>query len=178
MVERLRQIKGQAGGSSVLPMNADIHDVDTYMDMLYEEKTDIKVKGARHILKLAIEPQYMEYLIEYDSLLSVLSRVCREEAKKSHDLACAIVGCFYCFSYYTCFHAPLAQYDCGLVTLRVLDYENRRTQVRRQEMESRRNDASKLQGADFAEEIKSLKQQEKKFEMQQYRQNRLFQIAL
>jgi hypothetical protein len=181
MVERLRQLKG--GGASVLPVAADIHDVDTYMDLLYEEKNEMKVKGARHILKLALEPQYMEYLVEYDSLLSVLSRVCREEAKKSHDLACAIVGCFYCFSYYTCFHPTLAQYDCGMVTLRVLDYENRRTLVRKQEMETRRTETQKLQVEDVGEEQKqkqkeALKQQEKKFEMQQYRQNRLLQVAL
>ena len=44
MVERLRQLKG--GGASVLPVAADIHDVDTYMDLLYEEKTEVKVKWA------------------------------------------------------------------------------------------------------------------------------------
>ena len=53
-------------------------------------------------------------------LVMALDETDLEMGMSEQDLACAIVGSFYCFSYYTCFHAPLAQYDCGLVTLRPL----------------------------------------------------------
>jgi len=174
LVERLRLAKGSL--ASALP-ESNVHDIDKYMDMLYEEKTEEKVKGARHILSLAMRPQFMEWLIENDNLLSVLSRVCREEAKKSHELGTAIVGSFYCFSYYQCFHAALAQYECGTVTLRVLDYENRRTMVRKQEIDNRRAELQANPNA-TEEEHKALKQHERKFEHQQFRQNRLIQITL
>ena len=39
------------------------------MDMLYEEAPATKVKGARHILKLALEPQYMEWLVTAGALI-------------------------------------------------------------------------------------------------------------
>merc|ERR1719473_645317 len=123
--------------TDVLPSSV-INQVDSYLDMLYEEKIETKVKGARHILKLSMDAQYMEYLVEYDSLLSVLSRVCREEVKKSHELALAIASVFYCFSAFQAFHPALAQHDCGIATLRILEYESKRTQLRRQELESKR----------------------------------------
>merc|ERR1719446_473487 len=147
------------------------------MDMLYEEAPATKVKAARHILKLALDPQYMEWLGEYDSLLSVLSRVCREEAKKSHELAVAIVGAFYCFSYYQCFHAALAQYDCGLVTLRVLDYENRRAGVRKQELEAKRQEVVQVESP-TDEMRRGFQQAERKYEQQLQRQNRLLQMTV
>jgi hypothetical protein len=179
LVDRLKFAKGSGTGGSGLP-ESSIQEVETYMDMLYEEAPATKVKGARHILKLALEPQYMEWLVEFDSLLSVLSRVCREEAKKSHDLAVAIVGSFYCFSYYNCFHGPLAQYDCGLVTLRVLDYESRRAVVRKQELEAKRGELAQAEMTRpmTEEERKQFHQTERKYEAQMQKQNRLLQIAL
>jgi len=79
------------------------------LDALYEDKMSLKVVGAMKILGLAKNPHTLQFLAEHDTLLQILSRELRENAKKSHHLAIVIVCIFLCFSHYSTFHPVLMQ---------------------------------------------------------------------
>jgi flagellin-specific chaperone FliS len=63
----------------ILPL---LSSIDEYIEGLYEEMPD-KIISTRSILHLARVPENMEKLIQNESLISALSRVLREDGKKS-----------------------------------------------------------------------------------------------
>lgn len=60
-------------------------------------------------------------IVHTEALLSALSRVLREDWRKSLDLSINIIYIFFCFSTYTRFHNVIIQYKvsvrCALVAL-------------------------------------------------------------
>lgn len=88
--------------------NFDENDVcmeklDHYIELLYDDIDD-KIKGALNILNLVNKPENLKFLSKNDTLLCALSRVLREDGKKSLELAIYIVCIFCYFSNYTDFH--------------------------------------------------------------------------
>lgn len=61
-----------------------------------------------------------------EALLSALSRVLREEWKRSIELSTNIVYTFFCFSTYNEFHSVIIQYKIGSLCMDVIDYELKR----------------------------------------------------
>jgi len=108
--------------------------VDEYADELYEENMEAKACGARRLLRLCIEVYSLEEISEHVTLLGVLSRELRENAKRSHELAVAIVGIFVCLAHFSQFHPVLSQHQCGDATLRVVEYEGKRVKALQKEL--------------------------------------------
>jgi len=161
----------------VLP-NADVRCLDDYQDKLYEDRMELKVHGAKSILRVCTEPRNLELLAEHDTLLGVLSRELRENSKKSFELSVAIVCTFLCFSHFSEFHSVLMQHQCGDVTMRVVEYESQRHQVRKEDMERRIYRLQQLGDQATSEDRKLLAKDEKKFNIQLIRQNKLMHVCL
>ena len=84
-----------------------INDLDLYTELLYEELED-KIKGALSILKLAGIPENLSSLAKNDTLLCALSRVLREDGKKSLELSIYIACIFANFAPYVDFHFTIS----------------------------------------------------------------------
>lgn len=66
-------------GEEFMPL---LENIEEYIEGLYEEMPD-KIISTRNILQLARVPHNMQVLTENESLISALSRVLREDGKKS-----------------------------------------------------------------------------------------------
>lgn len=74
-----------------------------------------------------------------EAVLSALSRVLREDWRKSLDLSTNIIYIFFCFSTYTHFHPVIVQYKIGSLCMDVIDYELRRYDQMKNELEMKKN---------------------------------------
>ncbi|KAJ3293590.1 Kinesin-associated protein 3 [Borealophlyctis nickersoniae] len=123
-----------------------MNNIEQYIEGLYEEIPD-KIASTRNILQLARVPENMEALIgngnhvvsrKYntvffssntshptclDALMSALSRVLREDGKKSMELVTNIVYIFFCFSNFSQFHGFITANKVGDMCLRIADQE-------------------------------------------------------
>nr|CAD7203182.1 unnamed protein product [Timema douglasi] len=122
--------------SGVLVEKANINHIESYVELLYEDIPD-KVNGSALILQLARNPDNLEELGSNESVLSALSRVLREDWKKSIELSTNIVYIFFCFSTYSQFHHVILQYKIGSLCMEVIDYELRRYDQWRDDIETR-----------------------------------------
>eukprot|EP00930_Biecheleria_cincta_P034101 TRINITY_DN23592_c0_g3_i1.p1 TRINITY_DN23592_c0_g3~~TRINITY_DN23592_c0_g3_i1.p1 ORF type:complete len:794 (-),score=194.37 TRINITY_DN23592_c0_g3_i1:95-2476(-) len=157
---------------------ADVRHIDDYADQLYEDRMELKVHGAKCILRVCTEARNLEILAEHDTLLEVLSRELRENSKKSFELSVVIVCVFLCFSHFSQFHPILMQHQCGDVTMRVLEYESQRSQVRREDMTRRKMRLDELGDSCTQEDRKLLAKDEKKYKLQISRQSKLMHVCL
>ena len=107
--------------------------LDEYIEKLYDD--DSKVKGTHKILLLARNPDHLEDLLMNETLMGVLSRLFREDARKSMDLAINIAYIFYSFSVYSKFHATISQHRVGALTFRTIEVESERSMQLGQDME-------------------------------------------
>ena len=64
-----------------------ITEIDTYIEHLYSDDMDSKLKGCISILYLCFSAEYMEEMINHESLLPAVSRILRDDYKKSLDLS-------------------------------------------------------------------------------------------
>jgi hypothetical protein len=154
--------------------DADVRFVDEYADQLYEERMDLKVHGAKCLLRVCTEAKHLEFLADHDTLLGVLSRELRESFKKSNELCVAIVCTFLCFSHFSQFHPVLMQHQCGDVTMRVVEYESKRHQVRRDDLERRVQEVSTTASS---EDKKQLAKEEKKYKLLLNKQSKLMHVC-
>lgn len=92
-----------------------------YADQMYEERSELKVQGAKAILALVMQPRNLDTLAGHESLIHTMSRELRENSKKSHDLAVSLSCVFLCFSMFTQFHPVLMQHQCGDAAMRILE---------------------------------------------------------
>ncbi|XP_063245126.1 kinesin-associated protein 3 isoform X2 [Bacillus rossius redtenbacheri] len=112
----------ESPGSASLAEAASINRVDSYVELLYEGTAD-KVRGSALLLQLARNPDNLDELGANESVLSALSRVLREDWKKSVELSTNIVYIFFCFSTYSQFHHVILQYKIGSLCMEVIDHE-------------------------------------------------------
>lgn len=165
-----------ASQEPLLP-HAEAKYIDEYADQLYEENLNHKIKGAKCILRVCSEAHNLEYISEHETLLGVLSRELRETSKKSVELSIAIVCTFLCFSHFSQFHPLLMQHQCGDVTMRVVEYESTRHQIRKEEMDNRIKAMAERPEGPTPEERKQLAKDEKKYRVQLNRQNKLMLVC-
>ncbi|GBP64110.1 Kinesin-associated protein 3 [Eumeta japonica] len=104
---------------------AVLNCVDDYVELLYDDIPE-KIRGSALILQLARNPDNLIELAKNEALLSALSRVLREEWKRSIELSTNIVYTFFCFSTYNDFHSVIIQYKIGSLCMDVIDYELKR----------------------------------------------------
>ncbi|KAL2918660.1 hypothetical protein HK105_201494 [Polyrhizophydium stewartii] len=112
-------------GVDLLPVQDEpstMANIEAYIEGLYEEIAE-KVKSTRNILQLAKIPENMAALIENESLMSALSRVLREDGRKSMELVTNIIYIFFCFSNFSEFHPVVTANKLGDMCLRITDQE-------------------------------------------------------
>ncbi|KAG6446230.1 hypothetical protein O3G_MSEX004368 [Manduca sexta] len=119
-----------------VPM-AVLHCVDDYVELLYDDIPE-KIKGSALILQLARNPDNLIELARNEALLSALSRVLREEWKRSIELSTNIVYTFFCFSTYNEFHPVIIQYKIGSLCMDVIDYELKRYDQWKEKVEGKK----------------------------------------
>uniref|UniRef100_A0A7S1C9Z9 Calcineurin-like phosphoesterase domain-containing protein n=1 Tax=Bicosoecida sp. CB-2014 TaxID=1486930 RepID=A0A7S1C9Z9_9STRA len=109
---------------------ASMDNIDTYMEMMYEDDINAKVKATALILQLARNVGNLEPLIQNESLLGALSRTLKEEYKKNMDLTINIMHIFFSFSTFSQMHPVLVNFRIGDMCMRVLDLEKKRYTMR------------------------------------------------
>lgn len=131
-----------ASSNSVTTENGEteravISNVDSYIELLYEEIPG-KIKGSSLILQLARVPDNLHELSKNESLLSALARVLREDWRRSIELSTNIVYIFFCFATYSQFHNIVLEYRIGSLCMDIIDFELRRYDQWKEDMEKRR----------------------------------------
>ncbi|VVC92942.1 unnamed protein product [Leptidea sinapis] len=116
---------------------AVLNRVDDYVELLYDDIPE-KIKGSALILQLARNPDNLVELARNEALLSALSRVLREEWKRSIELSTNIVYTFFCFSTYIEFHSVIIQYKIGSLCMDVIDYELKRYDQWKEKVEGKK----------------------------------------
>uniref|UniRef100_A0A1B6CKI3 Kinesin-associated protein 3 n=1 Tax=Clastoptera arizonana TaxID=38151 RepID=A0A1B6CKI3_9HEMI len=110
---------------------ANFAQMEQYLELLYEDFPE-KIKGSAMILELAKDPNNLQDMVASEPVLSALSRVLREDWKKSIELSTNIVYTFFCFSTFSQFHPVVLQYKVGSLCLEIIDYElNRYIQLKK-----------------------------------------------
>uniref|UniRef100_A0A6B2EDZ3 Putative kinesin associated protein kap n=1 Tax=Phlebotomus kandelakii TaxID=1109342 RepID=A0A6B2EDZ3_9DIPT len=133
---RIASEKATAVSSAELE-KASIRVIDTYVELLYDELPD-KIRGSALILQLARNPDNLEELEKNEAVLCALSRVLREDWRKSLDLSTNIVYIFFCFSTYTHFHPVIVNHKIGSLCMDVIDYELKRYEQMKSDLELKR----------------------------------------
>ena len=110
-------------------------DIMKYADLLYEEKYEDKIKGARNILTLIKEPAIMFTIItENENIFDILSRTLRDENKKSMELSIILLNFFTSYSYFKQFHKHLLDQSIGEICMGIVDFQFMKYEYRRNEM--------------------------------------------
>ncbi|RZF32208.1 hypothetical protein LSTR_LSTR004071 [Laodelphax striatellus] len=114
---------------------ASFAQLEDYLELLYEDLPD-KVRGSALILELAQDSNNLNELAKRESVLSALSRVLREDWKKSIELSTNIVHTFFCFSIYITFHPIIRRYKVGSLILEIVKFELERYTKLKSELEA------------------------------------------
>ncbi|KAL5275601.1 KIFAP3 family protein [Megaselia abdita] len=112
-----------------------IRNIEEYVELLYEDLNE-KIRGSSLILKIARNPDNLEELEKNEAALSALSRVLREDWRKSLDLSTNIIYIFFCFSTYTKFHPVIVQYKIGSLCMDIIEAELRRYESMRNKVDT------------------------------------------
>ncbi|KAI8916105.1 kinesin-associated protein-domain-containing protein [Gorgonomyces haynaldii] len=112
---------------------ASMSQIDSYIEGLYEEMKE-KITSTRRILELAKSPEHMPQLAANGSLMSALSRVLREDGKRSMELVTNIVYIFFCFSNFSEFHPVITANKIGDMCLKMADQELKRFEIWHQDL--------------------------------------------
>lgn len=88
---------------------ASINHLDDYIELLYSDKIEDKIRSARSLLYLLNEAESIEIMLNHESLIGILARTLRDEYKKSTDLSLYLTGIFYVISNFSTLHAALSQ---------------------------------------------------------------------
>ncbi|KAJ2999415.1 Kinesin-associated protein 3 [Globomyces sp. JEL0801] len=125
--KQLEELKGpeEIQGTDLVVTNnepSSMSLIEVYIEGLYEEIKE-KVHSTRAILQLAKIPENMGALITNESLMSALSRVLREDGRRSMELVTNIIYIFFCFSNFSEFHAVITANKIGDMCLRITDQE-------------------------------------------------------
>lgn len=114
-------------------IQAKADELDAYMEKLYDDDVESKLEGAKMILQLAEFAGNIEALVQNESLMSLLSRVLNDDYKKSYDFSLTMMRIFWCFSNFLQLHPMLANYRIGAITLKIVEFELKRHQLRLEE---------------------------------------------
>jgi hypothetical protein len=144
---RLRLDKGQAGGKESRRRRKkdeqgndregekpSLKKLDQYIEGMYDG-TEAATQSTYMILQLARSPDNLETMLQNEALLGLLSRLLKEEGRKSMDLAINIIYILYSFSNFSQFHTTLQQAQVGNTIMQLIELETKRHAVRERERE-------------------------------------------
>ncbi|GAX77716.1 hypothetical protein CEUSTIGMA_g5159.t1 [Chlamydomonas eustigma] len=109
---------------------AYLEHLDEYMEDLYEEDMSKKVRATGMISQLFRKTENFETLLSHETLLQTLSRLMREEMKRSIDLCINIVSVYFSISNFSQFHPVIMDNQIGALTMDLIDLEIKRTEHR------------------------------------------------
>ncbi|KAG2428744.1 hypothetical protein HXX76_011447 [Chlamydomonas incerta] len=112
---------------------AYMNKLDEYIEGLYEEEMPKKVRATGMIAQLFRNTENFEVLLSHETLMQTLSRVLREDGKRSIDLCTNIISVFFSVSNFTQFHGLIMQNQVGALTMDLIDLEIKRTEHRASE---------------------------------------------
>ena len=172
----------------------NITQLNDFIDLLYEEMPS-KLIGAINIFRLSLENENLLNLTTDESLLCALSRILREEGRKSNDLSSLILAFFCSISFFKEFHPIISKYKVGVTCIELVQslFEKEAafcSQLKPNEPQASKLDnnneldSDKLKTQDQSKETSgeplNVDQQmlnKKKFELFQRRSNRLLQLS-
>uniref|UniRef100_H2YG61 Kinesin-associated protein 3 n=1 Tax=Ciona savignyi TaxID=51511 RepID=H2YG61_CIOSA len=99
-----------------------INCIDDYIELLYEDVPS-KIKASSLLLRLTRNPDNLEEMIQHDTVLGALTRVLREDWRKSVELSTNIMYVFFCLSTFTQFHPVIAKYKIGALCMSIAEHE-------------------------------------------------------
>jgi hypothetical protein len=106
--------------------------IEKYTDLLYEDKYEDKVKGARSLLVLIADPENIFKLVtEKESQLHIISRTLKDEHKNSTELLIHLLGFFYTFSFYDEFHQLLLEHSIGETCMNIIEFQYAKYVIRK-----------------------------------------------
>ncbi|XP_061594997.1 kinesin-associated protein 3a [Cololabis saira] len=120
-----------------LDEEASIGSMDEYVELLYEDVQE-KVRGARLILQLALNPDNLGELVQNETTLGALARVLREDWKQSVDLATTITHIFFCFTSFSRFHGLVSHYKIGALSMNIVEHELKRFHLWQEELQKKK----------------------------------------
>ncbi|KAI8586335.1 kinesin-associated protein-domain-containing protein [Geranomyces variabilis] len=150
---------GPGGGTSDLAKQQEapsIANIESYIEGLYEEIPD-KIKSTRNVLELARDPANLDALVGNDALMSALSRVLREDNRKSTPLNTNIITIFYCFSQFAQYQDVITAHKVGDMCLRIVEMELRRFGIWCEDLKGLEGKAEKDKASAAASEVESRK---------------------
>ncbi|CAM9303160.1 unnamed protein product [Chrysoparadoxa australica] len=135
----------------------DVNRIEEYIELLYEgkDKDDVtqKIEGTAKIIKLCIDVDNLEHLIQEHTLMGALTRVLNEEYKKSVELNYNIMRAFLAFSNFSEMHPILGQYRVGNITLKIVELEVKRLKHRLEEKKKRQAEAERRAQVDQKQKV-------------------------
>lgn len=173
-MERIRQATSQFDDIDEIQEKADLNELESYVDLLYDDMKT-KTRGTSLILQLARNPDNLAELIDNEMVLGALSRVLREDWKKSIDLCTNIIYIFFCFSSFSDFHSILLQYKIGSSCLQIIENELKRFEYWTEELKKKKKAAIDEK---TEEAQRSYLKSEKKFQVVIHKQEQLLRVAI
>ncbi|KAJ3266811.1 Kinesin-associated protein 3 [Chytriomyces hyalinus] len=160
--------------SPVKDESASLDMIEQYIEGLYEEMPD-KIASTRNILTLAKNPQNLDVLMQNDSLISAISRVLREDNKKSMELVTNIIYIFFCFSNFPQYHPFITANKVGDMCLRITDQELNRYNIWSSDLQKLETKAA--QAPDNSTLARDLDKEHRKFQAMIRKQDQLLFVC-
>ena len=157
-----------------------VEDVDSYIESMYEETTEAKLKGSISILFLCFHHENMEYMLQHNQLMGTISRTLRDDFKKNLELSLYLLNVFYAYSNFSQFHPYLLQNQVGDTCMKIIEYEVLRYKKRVREFQKLRETFEKEQNnreADLKELQKTYVKEERKLSSTIRKQEKVLFVA-
>ncbi|ETW00855.1 hypothetical protein H310_07381 [Aphanomyces invadans] len=151
-------------------------DLDLYMEKLYEEDMESKLDGITQILNLSEYGANIEMLVQNEALMCLLSRVLNDEYKKNYDFTLHMMRIFWCYSNFLQLHPILSNYRIGAITLKIVDFEVKRHQLRVEEEKQLEDTIAKANHE--PDVLAKLKAEAKKSKKRAKKQDQLLYVCL
>lgn len=136
---------------------ARMKELDSYVELLYEEDMKRKIKGTTMILELVQNPENLDTFVQRSNIMQTLGRVLVDDLKRNTDLLINILQIFFCFSSFSQLHNLLLNNKVDDSTMRILELEHTRYQHR---LAKWRKEGKNIQEKDQRKAAKSLHKQE------------------
>lgn len=162
-----------------------ITELQKYFDLLYEEDSG-KLEGAVKIFRLSLENENLLSLTTNEELLKALSRIFREENRKSNDVSSLILAFFCSISFFKEFHSIITDNKVGITSIDLINLLFEKESTLYQQLKINDQQANKLDNQDENKSdkldsesvnINQLMISRKKFEIFQRKNNRLLQLS-
>eukprot|EP00656_Telonema_subtile_P049943 TRINITY_DN6335_c0_g1_i2.p1 TRINITY_DN6335_c0_g1~~TRINITY_DN6335_c0_g1_i2.p1 ORF type:complete len:692 (-),score=245.79 TRINITY_DN6335_c0_g1_i2:174-2249(-) len=108
--------------------------LDEVIEQLYEENIDDKIEAARKVLVLCKDVDNLDFLAQHEQLLGIMSRLLRDDGRRSMELAQLLVQIFYIFSTFSQFHPVILNNQVGDMIMKMILLEIRRHNQRKDDI--------------------------------------------